>query len=216
MACTSLENLWAPGLGHFVFHANCLLSFRNSIHSHSPQICNEHSCWHSTFPDEITPQLCHRNVSQVLRFKLIISDYVHKCLRHIWLCFFPHVRDCLLCNTLSIWAVWLPSPGTRLEHLVYVFGLLQHSHTSIFLKLHMSTVVTSWSMYKTSHFSREFCLLWGSELQHVRLFHDTNPGISGERNSWLEKGQTWRYGSCVLLRLKITCPIFFVEIITTI
>jgi hypothetical protein len=81
---------------------------------------------------------------------------------------------------MSIWAVWLPSPGALLEHLVYVFGLLQHSHTTIFLKLHMSTVVTSWSMYKTIRFSRELCLLWGSELQHVRLFHGTNPGISNE------------------------------------
>jgi hypothetical protein len=81
-----------------MFHANCPLSYRNSIRSHILQICNEHSCWYSTFPDEITPQLCHRNVSPALRFKLIISDYVHKCLRRIWLCFFPHVCDCLLGN----------------------------------------------------------------------------------------------------------------------
>jgi hypothetical protein len=73
----------------------------------------------------------------------------------------------------------------------------------------MSTVVTSWGMYKTNHFSREFCLLLGSELQHLRLFHGTNPGISDELISWREKGQTWRYGSCILLRPKITCPFFF-------
>jgi len=72
----------------------------------------------------------------------------------------------------------------------------------------MSTVVTSWRKYKTNHFSREFCLSWGSELQHFRLFHDRNPGISGERISWRGKGQTWRYGTCVLLRPKITCPFF--------
>ena len=55
--------------------------------------------------------------------------------------------------------------------------------TSTFPKLHMSTVVTSWSMYKTVHFSREFCLTWGSELQNIRLFHGTNPGLSDERIS---------------------------------
>jgi hypothetical protein len=42
-------------------------------------------------------------------------------------------------------------------------------------------------MYKTNHFSREFCLSWGFELQHTRLFHNTYPGISGERISWRGK-----------------------------
>ena len=105
-----------------MFHANCPLSCRNSIRSHSPQICNEHSCWYSTFPDEITPQLCHRNVSQVLRFKLIISDYVHKCLRRIWLCFFPHVRVCLLCNTRCRYGQYDCCRPVRFWNILFTFS----------------------------------------------------------------------------------------------
>lgn len=144
VACTYLENMWTHALGHFMFHANCPLYCRNSIRFHSPQICNEHSCWYSTFPDEITPQLCHRNVSQALRFKWIISDYVHKCLRRIWLCFFPHVRDCLLCNTrcrygqqdcrrpVRFWNILytfmdyfnIPTPQYSLSHVCQLLSLL--------------------------------------------------------------------------------------------
>lgn len=104
-----------------MFRANCPLYCRNSIRSHTPQICNEHSCWYSTFPDEITPQLCHRNVSQALRFKRIISDYVHKCLRRIWLYFFPHVRDCLLCNTRCRYGQYDFRRPVRVWNILYTF-----------------------------------------------------------------------------------------------